>query len=57
MSFGTDYQSIFLMSTRLLEDNIYGVRFPQFQNVHIHDTKRPSHKKLVKFCCDVHYMW
>ena len=45
------------MSTRLLKYKIDGVRFPQFQLAYSCDIRHPSHKKLVKLCENVHYMW
>ena len=57
VSFGTDHQSMYFMSTRFLRDKINGVRVPQFQLDYIRDTTDPSHKNLVKLCCEVHYMW
>ena len=57
MSFGTDRQSMYFMSTIFLKDNINGVRVPKFQLDYIRDTTHPSHKYLVKFCRELHYMW
>ena len=45
------------MLTRLLKDKIYGIIFPKFQLAYIRNTTHPSHKKLVKLCREVHYMW
>ena len=57
VSFGTDFQGMYFMSTRLLKDNINGVRVPQFQLAYIHNTTNPSHKSLVVLFHEVHYMW
>ena len=45
------------MSTRFLKDKIYGVHVPKFQLAYIYDTTQPSHKILVKLCCEMNYMW
>ena len=45
------------MPTILLKDKIDGVRAQQFQLAYICDKTHPSHKKLVKLRCEVHYMW
>ena len=55
--FGTDFQSMFVVSTIFSKDNIYGVHSPQFKLNYIFNIKKSSHRKLVIFCCDVHYMW
>ena len=47
VSFGKDHQSMYFMSTRLLNDNINAVRVPQFQHDYICYTTNPSSKKLV----------
>ena len=57
LSFGTDCQSMYFMSTRLLKYNIYGVRVPPFQLGYIFDTTHTLHKKIVKFFCGVNYIW
>ena len=57
VSFGTDHQSMFYITTRLLKGNIDGFRVQKFQLAYILYTTYPSHKNLVKFCFDVHYMW
>ena len=57
VSFGTDYKSMYFMSTRLLKDNIDGVCVPQFQLDYIHNSTHPSHKYMVKLCREVHYIW
>ena len=56
VSFGTDHQSIYFMSTRFLRYKINVDRVPNFQLVYIRDTSHTSHKYLVKLCCKVHYM-
>ena len=43
VSFGTDCQSIYFMSTRFLKEKINGVRVPPFQIAYIHDTTHISH--------------
>ena len=40
-----------------LKYKINGVYVPQFQIAYIRDTTRPSHKNLVKFYHEVHYIW
>ena len=57
VSFVTDRQSMYFMSTIFLTDNINGVRVPQFQIAYISKTTNPQHKDLVKLCREVHYMW
>ena len=57
VSFGTNFQSMYFMSTRILKDNIDWVRVPQFQLDFVHNTTHTSHKVLVKLCYEVHYMW
>ena len=57
VSFGTYSQSMNFMSTILLNDNIDGVRVPQFQIAYIYDRTYPSHKFLAKLCLEVYYMW
>ena len=54
--FGTDFQSMYFTSTRFLGENINEVCVPWFQLYYISDTTHPSHLKLVKLCCEVHYM-
>ena len=44
LSFLTDRQSMYFMSTRLLKYKIVGVRVPQFQLAYTRDTTHPSHK-------------
>ena len=44
------------MSYILLKDKMYGVRVTKFQPAYICNTTYPSHKNLVKFCCEVYYM-
>ena len=44
VSFGTDLQSMYFMSTKFLKDNIYGVHGPQFQIAYICYTAHPSQK-------------
>ena len=55
--FGTDRQSMDFMSTKFLKENINGDCVPQFQLAYIRDTTHSSHKNMVKFCCEVHYIW
>ena len=57
VSFGTDHNSMYFMSTIFLKYNIYIVCNPQFQLAYIRNTTHPSHKKLVELCCEVHYTW
>ena len=57
VSFCTDRQSMFFMSTRILKDQINGVCVPPFQLAYISDTTHSSHRNLVWLCCEVHYMW
>ena len=57
VSFGTYHQSMYFMSTILLKYKIDGVLVPKFQLAYIYDTTNPSHKILVKLCCEVRYMW
>ena len=57
VSFGTDRQSIYFMSTILLKDNINGILVTQFQLAYIRGITHPSHKVVSKLCCEVHYMW
>ena len=45
------------MSNKSLKENIGSVHGPQFQLAYIHNTTNPSHENLVKFYCDVHYIW
>ena len=45
------------MSTRFLKYKMNEVRFPLFKLTYISNTTRPSHKKLVDLCCEVHHMW
>ena len=54
--FGTEYPSMFFMSTRFLRDKIYGSRVLKFQLYYIRDTTHPSNKCLVELCCEIHYM-
>ena len=48
---------MYFMSTTFLKDRINRVRVTQFKIAYICDTNHPSHKNLVKLCCEVHYMW
>ena len=57
VSFGTYFQLMYFMSIRLLKDKINGFLVPTFQLAYICDTNNPSHKKMVKLCHEVHYMW
>ena len=57
MALGSDRQSMYFMSTRFLNDNTNGVRVPHFQLVYICNKTHHSHKKLVKLCLEVNYMW
>ena len=54
VSFVTDLQSMYFIPTKLLEENINGVRFPQFQHAYIHYKNHPSHK--ICFSCVVNYI-
>ena len=45
------------MSTRFLKDKIDGLCVQKFQLAYICDTTHPTDKQLVKFCCEVHYLW
>ena len=56
VSFGTDLQSIYFMSTRFLKDKIGGVCVPQFQLSYIRNTTHPLHKNMVKFFHGMHYI-
>ena len=55
--FYIDRQSMCFLSAIFLKDKINGVRVPQFQLDYICGTTHPSHKHLVKLCCEVHYIW
>ena len=55
--FVTDFKSMFYKSNISLKENIDGVSVKQFQPDYIHDITHPTHKKLVKLCHDVYYMW
>ena len=57
LSYVTDIQPIYFISIILLKDNIDGVCVPQFQSARIRDTTHSSHKNLVGFFREVHYMW
>ena len=57
VSFRTNLQSMYFMSTIILKDNINGFRITNFQLACIRNTPHPSHKNLVTLCHDVHYMW
>ena len=48
---------MYFMSTIFLKENTDGFCVPQFQIYYIRDTTHPSHKNLVKFFHEVHYMW
>ena len=54
--FGTDGQSMYLISTRFLKDKIDGVSVPKFQLDYICNRTHPLHKNSVKLCCEVNYM-
>ena len=53
LSFGIDHQSMYLMSTRFLKGNIYGVSVPPLQLSYIRDTTHPSQKNWLS--CVVKY--
>ena len=57
VSFVIDWQSIYFMEDGLLQENINVFHFPLFQLAYIHNKTNPSHTKLVKLRCEVHYMW
>ena len=52
VTFGTDRQLMYFMSTILLKENINGFRVPKLQLAYICDTTHTSHNKLVKLCCE-----
>ena len=54
VSFGTDCQSMYFMSTRFLKGNMNGVRVLQFQIDYICNTTHPSHK--IWLSCVVNYI-
>ena len=45
------------MLNMFLKDKINGARFSKFQLAYIRVTTHPSHKNVVIFCREVHYMW
>ena len=45
------------MSTVFLKDKINGALIPQLQRAYSRDTTHPQHKNLVKYCCEVCYIW
>ena len=51
LSFGRDYQSVYLMSTILLKYSIDRFCVPQYQLTYIDNTALPTHKQSVKLCC------
>ena len=57
VSFRTDRQSMYFISTIFLKDNIEGFHVTLFKLDYILDTNYPLHKILVKLCHEVHYMW
>ena len=57
VSFSTDCQSIYFMLTIFLKNKINVVRVTPFKLSYNHDTSHPSQRKLVKVCCELHYMW
>ena len=57
VSFRTDCQSMYFMSTRFLKNKINGLRVPQFQLANIFYTTNPSHKIFIKFCREVNSVW
>ena len=57
VSFGTDRQSMYFISTRFLKYKIGGFHVPQFQLAYICSTTHLSRKYFVKLCHKVHYMW
>ena len=57
LSFGTNHQPIYLITTRFLKDKIYGVRVLQFQLSYTCILTHPAYKSLIGFYCEVHYMW
>ena len=54
VSFSTDLMSMYLMSTRLLKDNMNEKRILQVQLAYNRDKTHPSHKFFVNLCCEVH---
>ena len=57
VSFGTDFQLMYFMSTISLKYKINGFRVPQFQLDCIYDTTHPLNKNVVKLCNEVNYVW
>ena len=49
VSFGTDRQLMYFMSTRFLKYNINGVSVPQFQLDYIYNKTNPSYKNWFSF--------
>ena len=47
---------MYFLSDIFLKDNINEARDPLFQLTDILDKTHLSHKNLVNFCCEVHYM-
>ena len=54
--FVTDPRSMSFMSTNLLKDKVDGAHVIQLQLAYSCSTTHPSHKLLVKLCCEVYYM-
>ena len=57
VSSSIDLQSMYFMSTILLNDKINGVRVPQFQLSCICNKTHPSHENLVDLFREVYYIW
>ena len=57
VSFSTDCQSVYFMSTGFLKYKINVVRVTKFQLAYIRNTTHISHKHFVELCRKVHYMW
>ena len=56
VSFRTDSQPMYFMSTIFLKGKIDGFHITKFQLDYICNTTHPPHKILVKLCCQLHYM-
>ena len=54
VSFGTDFQSMYFMSTIFLKDKIHGVRVTKFQLAYIRKSTHLSYKKWLN--CVVEYI-
>ena len=55
--FGNYHQSMLFMSNISLKENIDGIYAPKFKLAYICNTTIHSHKELIKFFCNVKYMW